>query len=174
MLNIAAENGDAKLYGEYTAAMKNMKTPEQYYALGFSLLGFKDPALVKQTIMYATTPAVRNQDAAFIFAGTLQNPDTRDVAWPIIKENWPAINKQMTISSAPAVVGAAGSFCSAQEKQDVEQFFAQHPIPSAARTLKQAEERIDTCIGFQQDQSQNLQQWLTQQAGQSQGQQPGR
>jgi aminopeptidase N len=162
MLAVAALNGDEKLYNQFVQAMGNAKTPEVYYNLGFSLLGFEDPALLKRTILFATGPNVRNQDAPFIFAGALQNPYTRDQAWPLIKENWPAIEKKFTMSSGAAVVNASGSFCTAQEKQEVQQFFTEHKVASSERALKQALERIDNCIDFRANQGQNLQQWLSQ------------
>jgi aminopeptidase N/puromycin-sensitive aminopeptidase len=162
VLQLAAENGDTSLYNQYLAAMPKMKTPEQFYALGRSINSFTDPELVKRTILYGTSDKVRNQDAAFIFAGALRDPDTRDTAWPIIKENWPAIQKTFTLSSGGAVVGAAGSFCDPQSRADVAQFFAQHPVPSAERRLKQTLEKIDSCIDLRNTQSENLQQWLSQ------------
>jgi aminopeptidase N/puromycin-sensitive aminopeptidase len=162
MLAVAALNGDEKLYNQFVQAMGTAKTPEVYYNLAFSLLGFEDPALLKRTILFATGPNVRNQDAPFIFSGALQNPYTREQAWPLIKENWPAIEKKFTMSSGSAVVNGAGGFCTAQEKHDVQQFFTEHKVASSERALRQALERIDNCIDFRANQGQNLQQWLSQ------------
>ena len=163
VLRLAATGNDPKLYDAYVAAMPKSKTPEQFYRLGRSFNSFDSPELVKRTILYGLSSQVRNQDAAFIFAGELQNPRSRDTAWQVIKENWPAVQKTFTMSSGGAVVASAGGFCDPQSRADVAQFFTEHKVASAERGLKQSLEQIDSCIDFRNNQSQKLEQWLTKQ-----------
>lgn len=162
-LDIAAIHGDAKLYDAYLAALPRMKSPEQFYAVFYSLTSFTDPALVRRTILYATTTAVRNQDAAGVFDTEIGQQSTREVAWPFIKENWAAISKQFTTWSGSSVVRSTGSFCSDAAKQDIQKFFAEHPVNASERALKQAMEQIDGCMAFQAAQSDNLHLWLQRQ-----------
>ena len=45
-------------------------------------------------------------------------------------------------------------------KADVEQFFKDHPVPAAERTLRQAFERIDNCVAVKERQSAPASIWL--------------
>jgi len=47
----------------------------------------------------------------------------------------------------------------------VQDFFSQHPIPSAQRTLQQSLEFIANCVDLKQQQEPNLATWLQQQGG---------
>jgi aminopeptidase N len=163
-VNISAVHGDAKLYDSYLAALPKAKSPEQHYTLLYALTSFTDPALIHRTIQYATTDAVRNQDASGIFGTEIANPATRDVAWAFEKENWAAISKQFTTWSGARVVRNTGSFCSESAKQDIQNFFAEHKVEASERSLRQAMEQIDTCMAFKAAQADNLHAWLQQQS----------
>ena len=161
MLSLAALSNDVKLYDAYQQALQHPRTPEEFENLVSGLTSFTSPELVKRTIEFAASPAVRNQDAAFFFAEELGSSETRETAWPIIQQEWDVISKQLTMSSGAAVVSSAGSFCTPAARQQVEQFFTQHKVASAERTLKQSLERIDACVSFHNDQAPNLEQWLS-------------
>jgi hypothetical protein len=64
------------------------------------------------------------------------------------------------MSSGSRVVAAAGSFCDRADRDDVQGFFASHPVESSERTLSLTLHRIDACIEFRSSQSQNLAAWL--------------
>ena len=159
-LQVAADSGDAALYDKMIAALDAAKTPEQYEVLGGAITAFRQPELVKRTILYATTDKVRNQDSARFFAIPLFRPETRDTAWQVVQQNWQPVSSRLTESSGGIVVNGAGSFCSPEKKQEVQSFFAQHPVASAERTLRQSLERIDTCNAFRAENAAGLKQWL--------------
>jgi hypothetical protein len=53
-----------------------------------------------------------------------------------------------------------GNFCSAEQRQDVKQFFSAHPVPGAEHALQQSLEQMNNCIEFKQIQQKNMDQWL--------------
>jgi aminopeptidase N/puromycin-sensitive aminopeptidase len=61
-------------------------------------------------------------------------------------------------------VSSAGSFCSAQDRDDVERFFTTHRVPDADQPLKHALESIDGCIELRKLQEPKLKEWLAAQA----------
>jgi aminopeptidase N/puromycin-sensitive aminopeptidase len=95
----------------------------------------------------------------------LSNPRTRVPAWEWVKKNWPAVENKITMSSGGGIIAGAGSFCDATSRDDVQQFFTAHKVPSAERTLKLAVERINSCIGYKTRQQDNLAAWLQQHPG---------
>jgi aminopeptidase N/puromycin-sensitive aminopeptidase len=58
------------------------------------------------------------------------------------------------------LVGSTGTFCSAEAREDVKQFFTTHPVPSSDRAFKNALEHIDGCIELRTLQGPNLDKWL--------------
>jgi aminopeptidase N/puromycin-sensitive aminopeptidase len=124
------------------------------------LAQFADPALVQRSLDYALSGKVRNQDAVIQFAIALQIDASREQAWKYIQNNWEKVQSQFTTEMGAMLVGATGSFCSAEDRTSVEQFFSTHKVASSDKSLKHAIERIDGCIELRTLQEPNLKQWL--------------
>jgi aminopeptidase N len=158
---VAASHGDAAIYDQLQhQAETNVNPTEQTDAL-FALADFEDPVLMKRTLDYAVSGKVRNQDSWVLLARMLRQRETSAQAWAYIKDNWDKVHAQLTTSSGNRVVAATGSFCTAADKTDVQQFFAAHPVEASERALRDALGEIDSCIKFRAAQQSGLQQWLT-------------
>jgi len=59
----------------------------------------------------------------------------------------------------------SGSFCSAAERDDVQNFYTAHPVEAADVSLRRAVEHMNGCIELRSVQGGNLKQWLEQQPG---------
>lgn len=162
VLEVAAYGGDAALYERYLARMKQLAPePEAYYRYFNALPYFRDPALMKRTLVLANSPEVRTQDSATLIAGLLARPWGRDVAWAFVKAEWSTlIDRLGTFQGIPIIVSATGNLCSADAAQDVEAFFDAHPVESAERGIRQAVERIESCAALHARQAQPLSTWL--------------
>jgi aminopeptidase N len=159
----AAANGDAKLFDELQKVFETSNDPtHKEQALGL-LAVFKQPALIDRAIDYAASGKVRNQDSIFVFARTLGNPETHDEAWRYIQANWPKVQAQLTEMMGGYLVSATGSFCSAEKSEEVETFFAAHPVHAAERALARAKSQIHDCVELRAAQEGNLQSWLAKQ-----------
>jgi aminopeptidase N len=142
-----------------------MHSPEQFYNVGYALSEFRDPQLVERTLQLAVSPVTRNQDAPHLIAEVLSKPANEPVAWTWIKAHWPDVEKKITMSSGAEIIAATRSACDSATRDDVQQFFTQHKIPSAERTLRQAVERINSCSSYRERQQGNLAAWLDQHGG---------
>jgi aminopeptidase N len=157
---IAAQNGDAALFDKLQNVYETSTNPElQESALGM-LAMFQNPDLEKRALDYALTDKVRKQDAAFQFAIALQSSETRDLAWQYVKDHWDAVHALLTPELGSSLVGSTSGFCSAETREDVQQFFAAHKVASADQAMKHAVERINGCIEFRDLQQANLNKWL--------------
>ena len=58
------------------------------------------------------------------------------------------------------LVSSTGSFCSADARDNVKNFFATHKVAASDLALKHALEHIDGCIEFRTLQEPNLKQWI--------------
>ncbi|XP_057428135.1 aminopeptidase M1-like [Lotus japonicus] len=106
-----------------------------------SLGSSHDPDLILEVLNFALSSEVRSQDASFGLAVSLEG---RDVAWEWLKEKWEYIVK--TYGSGFLITVFVSSFVSPfasfEKAMEVEEFFASHPMPAIARTLKQSLERV--------------------------------
>jgi aminopeptidase N/puromycin-sensitive aminopeptidase len=165
VLTIAARNGDAALFDDYVSAMGGLSAPEQFYAVGSALSQFRDPAIVEKVLKTSVSDAVRNQDAAGLIAAVVRVPENHAIAWVWVKEHWSEVEKKITMSSGGVIVDATARFCDPAMRDDVQQFFTGHKVPSTERALKVSVERMNSCINFRARQKANLAAWLSQHGG---------
>jgi len=162
-LPIAARNGDAALFDKLQKVYETSRNPELSIAALRLLAKFEDPALEERALEYAATDKVRNQDAATQFAIALAEDATRDRAWDFVKSHWETVHALLTPELGNELVGSTGSFCSAEAREDVQQFFAAHPVASADQAVRHSIENIDGCMEFRQLQRESLKTWLDKQ-----------
>ncbi len=159
-LAIAAHNGDAALFDQLQKVAETSTNPEFQEGALRLLAVFEDPVLVQRSLDYATSGKVRNQDAIIQFAIALQNDKNREQAWKYIQNNWEKVQAQFTTEMGAELVSSTGSFCSAEGRTSVEQFFSTHKVASSDKSLKHALERIDGCVELRTLQEPNLKKWL--------------
>jgi aminopeptidase N len=161
ILRVGAAGGDAKLYESYLARLAaNGAQPEEYDRFLGALPAFQDPALAKRTLDYALSDGVRSQDAPALIAGVLAGSQ-RELAWSFVRDRWAAITDRLgAFQGIPGVVGALGTFCTSAKADEIRAFFASNPVPAAARLLRQALERIETCAAIDARQSTPFAAWL--------------
>ena len=161
-LSVAAIGGNSALYEKYLGKLDMLKNqPQEYYRYFYALADFHDPALIRRTLDFALSPAVRSQDTGSLIGTMLVHPASSAAAWEFTKKNWDALVKKLGVfQGIPSIIQSLGGTCSAQAASDMRQFFMQHPVPSSARTLQQALERIDNCVAVKQRQSPPLAKWL--------------
>jgi len=159
---LAALNNDPAFYDKLMAALKNPKSPEEYYLYFFSLPQFTDSKLLERTLEYAISPDVRSQDALQLVTSVMGNPAGQQQAWDFIRQHWSAIEKAGGPFASAQVVGATSVFCDAGLRDQVTEFFAAHKIEAAERTYKQSIERINNCVDLKSQQEPQLASWLGQ------------
>jgi aminopeptidase N len=161
-LAVAAYGGDAMLYDLYMAQLPKLTgKPEEYYRFFNALPSFRDPALVQRTLRFAISTDVRTQDTASLIGGLISRTSSQDAAWAFAKENWDTLTRTLGVfQGIPRIAGAVGAFCSREKRAEVEQFFKEHPVPAAERTLRQAFERIDSCVAVKERQAPAASAWL--------------
>ncbi len=159
---LAALNGDTAFYDRVMTALKNPKSPEEYYVYFYTLPQFSDPQLLQKTLDFAVSPDVRSQDALSLITGVLGNPSGEKLAWNFIQSHWDAVAKAGGPFASAQVVGATSVFCDAGMRDQVTEFFSAHKVEAAERTYKQSIERINNCVDLKAQQEPQLATWLGQ------------
>jgi len=73
------------------------------------------------------------------------------------------VHAQMTTMMGGYLVQSTGSFCSAEKAQEVQTFFASHPVAAAQRAMQRASDSIHDCTVLRATQQPKLTEWLAQQ-----------
>jgi len=116
--------------------------------------------LLQRTIALLDQGRVRQQDYPRFFGALLSNPASQRMAWKYLKDHWDDLSQKVTSFGGAGAVSALGNSCSAEIRDDVEQFFRNHPAPGAQRAVQQSLERIAGCIDFQRRQGGSFRTWL--------------
>src|ERR1035437_2116422 len=157
---LAALNGDSAFYDRVMAALKNPKSPEEYYMYLFTLPQFGDQKLLQRTLEFAISPDVRSQDALGLVTSVMGNPVGQQLAWDFVRQHWTEIEKTGGPFASAQVVGATSVFCDAGSRDQVTEFFSAHKVAAAERTYKQSIERINNCVDLKSQQEPQLASWL--------------
>jgi aminopeptidase N len=157
---VAALNGDNAFYDKLLATAKNAKSPEEYYMALFTLPQFGDPKLLQRTLDYAISPEVRSQDALQLISSVMQNPAGVHLAWDFVQAHWEAVQKTGGPFASAEIIGATDSFCDAQMRDQMADFYFAHKVEAAERTYRQTIERINNCVDLKSQQKPRLASWL--------------
>ena len=161
---VAAAHGSPDLYDRVLKLSKDEQDPVRQTEALRTLALFPDPALVTRTLEYSTSGQVRNQDSWIPMVVLLNRRETRDIAWDWIQQHWGLVQAQFTTNSGSRIVAATGNLCTETQKHQVDNFFREHKVEAADRTLLKALDNIESCVNLRQEQSPRLAEWLRQQA----------
>jgi aminopeptidase N/puromycin-sensitive aminopeptidase len=157
---LAAATGNADMYERLVKVSRTATDPDVKEAALHAMARFDAPELVRRTLEYAVSDAVRSQDSWMLIAQLLERRQTQDEAWAFVQEHWAEVLSKSTENSGARIVEAAGSFCTVEQRDSVVSFFAAHPVESSARTLARTVDSINDCIHLRAAQEPKLRSWL--------------
>ncbi|MCA9510250.1 MAG: ERAP1-like C-terminal domain-containing protein, partial [Myxococcales bacterium] len=144
VVSIAAAHGDAWLYDALERAMREARTPQEQRRFLFALCDFESAELVERTLALALTDAVPSQDVAFVIVRLLGNRAARERTWDFARARWSRLRERMGALLASRVLQATPLLGTRAHRLEVARFFRANPVPSGARTLRQALERFES------------------------------
>ncbi len=106
----------------------------------------RDKKLLKRTLEFTMTDAVRMQDRNGAFASVLINPQGRELGWNFIKKNWKKIGEAYGDGNhlLSRLIGVLNRNTNKKAYDDIKKFFKTHTAPSADRTILQTLEYINS------------------------------
>jgi len=158
--SLAARDGDIAFYDRLLEKQKQVKTPEDFYVYLGALNSFTDPKLIERNLNRALSPEVRSQDAVGVISDIMDLSAGGALAWNFVKSHWDEVAKISGGFAGAELVNAASTFCTAEQGEQVREFFTDHKVPSAERGLQQSLERIHNCADLRSQQGPRLAQWL--------------
>jgi puromycin-sensitive aminopeptidase len=165
VVEIAARNGDKRLWERYLRTMKAARTPQERTRFEMGLTCFSDPALIERTLEGVLGEDVPTQDVVLVLVRLLGNPAARQATWDFVRGRWSALEPRIAGGLAPRLVTALPALQTRAHRAEVARFFRAHPLPTAQRALRQALESFDLGAELRRRTAPQLARWL---AGRSQ------
>jgi puromycin-sensitive aminopeptidase len=162
IVTAGARLGDAKRHARYVAASLRASTPQEQRRFRMALAEFRDPACVDATLRLCLDARIPTQDVALLLARLFENPKARDAAFDFLRAHWAELERRMPASLASRVIDAAPLLRTEAHRRALAAFFAQHPVPAAARALRQADERFRLDRALRERSAGLLDRWLAQ------------
>ena len=159
-VGLAARDGDEDLYRRFLDESKRAETPQDERRLLFATAGFRDPALVERTLRLAMSDAVGTQDVAMVLMRLIANPAATVATWTFMKRHWKRLQKRLPPMLVTRPIEALPALGTKAWRRDVARFFREHPVATGQRTVRQALERFDAGLAFDERNAAPLRRWI--------------
>lgn len=130
-------------YRKLTALYKAVPLHEEKNRIGAALGGFRDAALLAQTLDFSLSDEVRLQDKTRMIAGVSVNPSGTDLSWKFIQKHWKTFTERFAGGRELAhLIEPLRVSTNVAHAGEIEKFFKKHPTPGTERTVRQVAEQI--------------------------------
>jgi puromycin-sensitive aminopeptidase len=162
VFSLSAQEGDRATYDTLWDLERRVELQEERMRLLGALTRFRQKELLQETLERSLSPEVRSQDTVLVVVSVASNRHGKELAWEFVKANWEEFDRRYGRGgfAIMRLVGIAGAFTTEERAQDVEEFFKEHPTPSAQRTIQQSLERIRLNVRWLERNRQGLAEWL--------------
>jgi alanyl aminopeptidase len=145
-LRLAATRADRTLYDEYRRRFETAQTPVVRGRFLAALGGFRDSALVTETLRYALEGPLKPQEMLGIFRNA-DNPEMVDRLWPWYRDNYDRIMAKIPAAYRFYSIYLATG-CTQQRIDAVKAFFTQpeHSPPGMQQELGNLVAQMGTCV----------------------------
>ena len=145
-LYVCAAHGDAKTYQDYLHRHTNAANPQDAMKYLRALASFDDIAAVDRTFDLIQDGTIRNQDTSWVLARMLTNRVSGSYAWFRLHQVWPGLAEELPPMTHSRMVEGLPALSGPDTAMDVEAFFAEHPLPTADKALRQKLERLRALV----------------------------
>jgi len=158
------ENGGVEEYESILKIYRDSELHEEKLR-ALRALGFTPHAdLIERTLKLALSSEVRSQDVFYVISSTASSVSGRQATWNYLRANWAEFEKLFGEGGflLPRIISMTVSDFTSDEKADeVEAFFKEHPLESAARTIKQSLETIRAQAKWLNRDKEGVAKWLS-------------
>ncbi|MBM3945105.1 MAG: M1 family metallopeptidase [SAR202 cluster bacterium] len=161
VFGLAAKRGGPAMYDRLWRLHKESPLQEEKVRLLSALTQFERAELLDRTLERSLSKRVRAHETISVVVGVAGNPQGRDKAWEFIKGNWREFDRRYGEGGfgLMQLVSVAGGFTTKEKLRDVESFFAETPVPTADRTIRQSLERIRLNVAWLERNRKDLAAW---------------
>ncbi len=136
------------------------RRPQERRRFLLALASFRNTEAIQETLAATLGPDVPTQDVAFILMRLLGNPAGQRLAWTFLTKKWAPLRKRMPPLMLARLVEATPALREPRYAREVRAFFKKHPLPEAARALRQALEVFRLNAELRKRATPELERWL--------------
>ena len=137
---VAASGGPAD-YERLITGFRTASTPQDQLRHLYALAEFDAAGLVERTCELAMSDEVKTQNAPFLLRMCIANRHHGARAWEFVTERWQVALDRFPSNTIVRMVDSVKFLTTPAQVEQVQEFFARHPIPQASETLRQILER---------------------------------
>ena len=148
-VNVIAERGGRDEFDAFLARFRAATNPQEEMRYLYSLARFRDPECFARLLDLALNE-VRTQNAPFVLGRALTNRERGADAWTFVRRNWDTIVARFPSPTIVRMAEGVRTLTDPAVANDVLAFFAEHPVPQAAKTLAQHLERLRVNVALRE------------------------
>ncbi|XP_076459328.1 puromycin-sensitive aminopeptidase-like [Babylonia areolata] len=156
-------HGKAEVYFKLKKLMQDPETPHERITIMGCFGRSQDTAILQDALKLSVSGEVKSQDTHIIVGGVAAgSAKGRELAWAFFKDNYQMLYHRFSSSLllARLVKVITEDFASEEMAVEIEQFFKEHPAPSAERTVQQSCEKIRLNAVWLQQEAENVTKYL--------------
>jgi len=139
--SVVAAHGQSDDYDKMLAGFEAARTPQEQLRHLYALSEFSQAELIQRTCELAMSPKVKTQNAPFLIRMCIANRHHGASAWEFVADHWEEALSQFPSNTIVRMVDSVKTLTRPEQVAQIHAFFAEHPIPQAALTLRQILER---------------------------------
>ena len=143
---VCAAHGDASTYRAFLARHKEAGNPQEAMKYLRALASFDDPDSVDRTVDLVDDGTIRNQDTTWVLARMLANRVSGPYAWTRVRERWPRMSAKVPPMTHSRLLEGLPALSHPELASEIDAFFAENPLPHAAKALDQKLERLRAMV----------------------------
>jgi len=162
VLNLAARNGDAKLFDTYESRLEAAEVPAIRRRFLSALGGFTAPALESRALDFMLSDRVRPTEMFLIMRGM----EDRDEAFADRMFHWMTDHYTQVAERIPPpalrFLPMIGSGCSAERLAATKAFFGdpQRAIPGVEQSLARVSDNVNTCLSLREREGERVNRYM--------------
>jgi puromycin-sensitive aminopeptidase len=153
---ILAATGDGARYDEFWQSYREARNPQDEERYLFALSGFRDPALLAQTLDRTLGSEIRSQDAPYLIRSVFANREGSELAWAFLKQHWDELLARFPENAIPRMCEGVTALTTPELETDVKQWFAMHEVKQGGKQIDQHLERLHMGVLFRRREAANL------------------
>ena len=146
LITILAHAGDGARYDEFLRRFRAAATPQEEQRYLYALAGFRQPALIGQTLARTLNGEIRTQDAPFVVRALLTGVHSRELTWDFVKTNWEAMERQYPKHALRRLAEGVIALATPELERDVHAFARARKIDFGGKTLAQYLEQLRIAV----------------------------
>lgn len=138
---VVAATGGPDDYDVMLDGFRTGRTAQDQLRHLYALAAFDSDELMQRTCALAMSREVKTQNAPFLLRQTMANRDHGTEAWAFVRDHWDEINERFPTNTIVRLIESITLLTEPETVDEIQRFFAAHPIEQARATMQQLLER---------------------------------